>query len=110
MTSCDVTSEIRVVPRYSTYHCTLLWPSFTVLLTQIPQFQEKSTEIRRTMALELNYITQKTVRDVLKYCELIPAIENALKDFSAGRVQQPLRNCINVKQYNGYVKHCVKLN
>jgi thiomorpholine-carboxylate dehydrogenase len=39
-------------------------------------------------------LTEEQVRAVLCYDELIPVIRKALMDFSAGRVQQPLRSII----------------
>ncbi|HET6217619.1 MAG TPA: ornithine cyclodeaminase family protein [Acidobacteriaceae bacterium] len=47
-------------------------------------------------------LTEDQVRAVLSYDELIPAIRKALKDFSAGRVHQPLRNIIPVPEHGGW--------
>jgi thiomorpholine-carboxylate dehydrogenase len=47
-------------------------------------------------------ITEDQVRDVLTFRELIPAIERALIDFSAGRVQQPIRTVLPVPQQGGW--------
>ena len=47
-------------------------------------------------------LDEEQVRAVLSYEELIPAIRQALKDFSAGRVQQPVRAIIPVSSYGGW--------
>ena len=45
---------------------------------------------------EDSMLTEEQVRALLSYEELIPAIRKALMDFSAGRVQQPVRTIIPV--------------
>jgi ornithine cyclodeaminase/alanine dehydrogenase-like protein (mu-crystallin family) len=50
----------------------------------------------------LPYLTEDRVRALLTYDELIPAIRQALMDFSAGRVTQPVRTVIPVTQYAGW--------
>src|SRR5271168_2445783 len=47
-------------------------------------------------------LTEEQVRAVLLYQDLIPAMRKALMDFSAGRVQQPLRNIIPVPAHGGW--------
>ena len=47
-------------------------------------------------------LTEEQVRAVLTYEELIPAMRQALMDFSAGRVRQPLRNIIPAPEYGGW--------
>src|SRR5579859_5073174 len=47
-------------------------------------------------------LTEEQVGAVLSYEELIPAMRQALMDFSAGRVRQPLRNIIPVAEYGGW--------
>jgi thiomorpholine-carboxylate dehydrogenase len=47
-------------------------------------------------------LTEEQVRAVLSYEELIPAMRQALMDFSAGRVRQPLRNIIRVPDHGGW--------
>jgi ornithine cyclodeaminase/alanine dehydrogenase-like protein (mu-crystallin family) len=47
-------------------------------------------------------LTEEQIRPVLSYEELIPAIRQALKDFSAGHVRQPLRNIIPVPASGGW--------
>jgi ornithine cyclodeaminase/alanine dehydrogenase-like protein (mu-crystallin family) len=43
------------------------------------------------------YIPEEKIRQVLAYESLIPAIRQALIDYSAGRVEQPLRQVLRVK-------------
>jgi ornithine cyclodeaminase/alanine dehydrogenase-like protein (mu-crystallin family) len=47
-------------------------------------------------------LTEEQVRGLLSYDELIPAIRRALMDFSAGRVQQPVRTIIRASSYGGW--------
>jgi thiomorpholine-carboxylate dehydrogenase len=47
-------------------------------------------------------LTEEQVRAVLSYEELIPVMRQALMDFSAGRVRQPVRNIIPVPDYGGW--------
>src|ERR1700677_3174560 len=47
-------------------------------------------------------LTEEQIRGLLSYNELIPAIRKALMDFSAGRVQQPVRTIIPVSSYGGW--------
>src|SRR5271170_8397354 len=48
------------------------------------------------------FFNEDQVRDVLSYDELIPAIRQALMEFSAGRVIQPLRTVMSVAAYGGW--------
>ena len=48
------------------------------------------------------YFDETAVRSVLRYEELIPAMEQALADFSAGKVVQPVRSVLNVAQHSGF--------
>ncbi len=48
------------------------------------------------------FFNEDQVRAVLSYDELIPAIRQALVDFSAGRVIQPLRTVMSVAAYGGW--------
>jgi ornithine cyclodeaminase/alanine dehydrogenase-like protein (mu-crystallin family) len=47
-------------------------------------------------------LTEEQVRALLFYKDLIPAIRQALMDFSAGRVEQPVRKIIPVEAYGGW--------
>ncbi len=48
------------------------------------------------------YIDESDVRRILKMEDLIPAMEKALADFSAGRVVQPVRQVIPVEKHKGF--------
>jgi len=50
----------------------------------------------------LLFINEEKIRAVLSYDELIPAIRQALMDFSAGRVVQPLRTVMSIAQHAGW--------
>ncbi len=47
------------------------------------------------------YLNEEQVRKLLRVAELIPAMEKALIDFSAGKVTQPVRSMINVDPPGG---------
>jgi ornithine cyclodeaminase/alanine dehydrogenase-like protein (mu-crystallin family) len=49
-----------------------------------------------------NHLNEEQVRALLSYRDLIPAIRKALMDFSAGRVQQPVRSIIPVPAHGGW--------
>ncbi len=49
----------------------------------------------------LSYLDEEAIRPFLRFEELIPAMERALIDFSAGRVQQPVRSIVAVPRHNG---------
>jgi ornithine cyclodeaminase/alanine dehydrogenase-like protein (mu-crystallin family) len=51
---------------------------------------------------QLLFIDEEQVRAVLSYDELITAIRQALVDFSAGRVVQPLRTVMSITQHAGW--------
>jgi thiomorpholine-carboxylate dehydrogenase len=51
---------------------------------------------------KLLFLDEDQVRAVLSYDELIPAIRQALMDFSAGRVVQPLRTVMSVAAHSGW--------
>lgn len=48
------------------------------------------------------YLDDRQVRDVLRMGDLIPVMEKALVDFSAGKVVQPVRTSFEVKPHGGY--------
>src|SRR5271155_4361466 len=50
----------------------------------------------------LQFFDEDQVRAVLSYDELIPAIRQALMDFSAGRAVQPLRTVMSVAAHAGW--------
>lgn len=49
----------------------------------------------------LPFLDEAAIRGVLRQEELIPAMERALINFSAGRVQQPVRSLIPLPQHGG---------
>jgi thiomorpholine-carboxylate dehydrogenase len=51
---------------------------------------------------KLLFLSEDQVRAVLSYEDLIPAIRQALMDFSAGRVVQPLRTVMSVAAHGGW--------
>jgi len=51
---------------------------------------------------KLLFLNEDQVREVLSYDALIPAIRQALMDFSAGRVVQPLRTVLPVGEHSGW--------
>ncbi len=48
------------------------------------------------------FLTEAQVREVLFYQDLIPAIRQALMDFSARRVIQPVRTVLPVNEFSGW--------
>jgi ornithine cyclodeaminase/alanine dehydrogenase-like protein (mu-crystallin family) len=48
------------------------------------------------------FLSEEQVRAVLSYDDLIPAIRQALIEFSAGRVVQPLRSVMKVASHSGW--------
>src|SRR5271169_5645031 len=51
---------------------------------------------------QVPYFSEAAVREVLRYEDLIPAMERALSDFSSGKVLQPVRSILPVEQYHGF--------
>lgn len=49
----------------------------------------------------MEFLSEETVRSLLTYEDLIPAVQQALIDLSAGKIQQPLRNIVWVPEHNG---------
>lgn len=49
------------------------------------------------------YFDENAVRAVLRFEDLIPAMERALADFSSGKVVQPVRQIIPVTQHGGFM-------
>ena len=50
----------------------------------------------------LPFLDEEQVRAVLRMEDLIPAMETALVEFSAGRVAQPVRQMLSVEPHGGY--------
>jgi thiomorpholine-carboxylate dehydrogenase len=53
-------------------------------------------------SMQVPYFDEAAVRRVLYYEDLIPAMENALADFSAGKVVQPVRSILSVAEHHGF--------
>jgi ornithine cyclodeaminase/alanine dehydrogenase-like protein (mu-crystallin family) len=49
------------------------------------------------------FLTEEQVRQHLRMADLIPAMEKALIDFSAGRVSQPVRSIIHIDPPGGFL-------
>src|SRR5258705_9479944 len=49
------------------------------------------------------FLNEEQVREHLRMTELIPAMEKALIDFSAGRVTQPVRSIISIDPPGGFL-------
>src|SRR5437762_2303648 len=49
----------------------------------------------------LRFLDEAAVRRVLRMEDLIPAMEQALIDFSTGKVTQPVRSIVPVEQHHG---------
>jgi thiomorpholine-carboxylate dehydrogenase len=47
------------------------------------------------------YLDEEQVRALLRFEDLIPAMENALIDFSAGRIRQPVRSVLAIPEHSG---------
>jgi thiomorpholine-carboxylate dehydrogenase len=50
----------------------------------------------------LLHLGEEEVRELLQWDELIPAMENALVEFSLGRVVQPVRNMLTIEEEKRY--------
>jgi ornithine cyclodeaminase/alanine dehydrogenase-like protein (mu-crystallin family) len=49
------------------------------------------------------FLDENTIRPLLLLEELIPAMERALIDFSAGRVMQPVRSIVTIAEHHGFM-------
>jgi len=49
------------------------------------------------------FLNEEQVRQHLQMMDLIPAMQKALMDFSAGKVVQPVRSIISVEQHGGFL-------
>lgn len=50
---------------------------------------------------DMKYLDEEAVRSLLTYEALIPAVERALIDLSAGRIRQPVRSILPVPEHGG---------
>jgi len=51
----------------------------------------------------MQYLDEDAVRQLLRWDELIPAVEDALAKFSAGRALQPVRNVLTIEERKRYL-------
>jgi len=51
----------------------------------------------------LSFLDEQAIRPHLRFEDLIPAMERALIDFSAGRVQQPVRSIVALPHHGGFM-------
>src|SRR5438445_2463443 len=56
------------------------------------------------------FLNEEQVRQHLRMADLIPALEKALMDFSAGKVVQPVRSVISVERHGGFLGLMPALN
>jgi len=49
----------------------------------------------------MEFLSEERVRGLLRFEDLIPAMERALADFSAGRIRQPVRSVIAIPEHDG---------
>lgn len=52
--------------------------------------------------MDVPYLNEAAVAEVLRMKDLIPRMRQAMIDFSAGRVEQPARRILDVKSHGGY--------
>ena len=48
------------------------------------------------------FLGEAAIRKILRYEDLIPAMESALSDFSSGKVLQPVRSILPVEKHQGF--------
>jgi ornithine cyclodeaminase/alanine dehydrogenase-like protein (mu-crystallin family) len=51
----------------------------------------------------VGFLDEAAIRPLLSFEALIPAMQRALIDFSSGRVLQPVRGILSIKQYSGFM-------
>jgi len=51
----------------------------------------------------IRFLDEETIRPLLRLEDLIPAMERALADFSAGHVVQPVRSIVPVTEHRGFM-------
>jgi ornithine cyclodeaminase/alanine dehydrogenase-like protein (mu-crystallin family) len=72
----------------------------TLLFSSVSSVQSVVTPMKTDQPLFLN---EEQVREHLRMLELIPAMEKALTDFSAGRVTQPVRSIVSIDPPGGFL-------
>jgi ornithine cyclodeaminase/alanine dehydrogenase-like protein (mu-crystallin family) len=58
---------------------------------------------RASSTAPIRFLDEDAVRSLLRMEDLIPAMERALTDFSAGRVVQPVRSILAIPQHHGFM-------
>jgi thiomorpholine-carboxylate dehydrogenase len=51
----------------------------------------------------LRFLDEAALRPLLSFAALIPAMERALADFSSGRVVQPVRGILSIREHHGFM-------
>ena len=51
----------------------------------------------------VGFLDEAAIRPLLSFESLIPVMQSALIDFSAGHVSQPVRGILSIKQYSGFM-------
>ncbi|MGA2902834.1 MAG: ornithine cyclodeaminase family protein [Candidatus Korobacteraceae bacterium] len=54
-------------------------------------------------AAPVRFLDEAAIRPLLSFEALIPAMQRALSDFSAGRVLQPVRSILSIPQHKGFM-------
>lgn len=54
-------------------------------------------------ATPLRFLDEAVIRPLLRFEALIPAMERALIDFSAGRALQPVRGILSIREHHGFM-------
>ncbi|MGA2373008.1 MAG: ornithine cyclodeaminase family protein [Candidatus Korobacteraceae bacterium] len=51
----------------------------------------------------VRFLDEGAIRPLLSFAALIPAMQRALIDFSAGRVSQPVRSILSIREHHGFM-------
>src|SRR3954468_18414 len=87
------------MPRDSSTPLGMTFARCTLLFSSVSSVQSVVTPMKTDQPLFLN---QQQVREHLRMADLIPAMEKALVDFSAGRVTQPVRSIVSIDPPGGF--------
>src|SRR3954468_4124222 len=88
------------MPRDSSTPLGMTFARCTLLFSSVSSVQSVVTPMKTDQPLFLN---QQQVREHLRMADLIPAMEKALVDFSAGRVTQPVRSIVSIDPPGGFL-------
>ena len=64
--------------------------------------EDLSARINVSQSAGAMFLGEEEVRELLRMEELIPAMAGALRDLSAGKVEQPMRLVLPVAEHNGF--------